>query len=141
MFDSQTSKLNNQYVSYFINALNAYENIPCVLISKSSYFSKKGLTIRFFCKHKTCQRKYILVNDFSNFDRQVFKVKHMGKMHHVKFNCRRKNDVRRTVPNSGNASTIHVASFANINNVRDFEISAIFENIKQETIDNSFDCI
>lgn len=103
---------NSKYVPYFTGLLKKDANVTCVLYVKSCYFTRKGITIHFYCKHKTCNRKYYLVNEVPHPDKQVFAVKHTGEINHV--------------------PEIRVASVTNLNAANDSEISEILKNIKQE---------
>lgn len=104
---------NSMYVPYFSGLLNKNANIPCVLYVKSCYFTRKGITIHFYCKHKTCSRRYYLINEVPYPDKQVFAVKHTGEINHD--------------------PEIRVTSVANLCTVNDSEIGEILKNIKQET--------
>lgn len=145
MFNTRTSKLvKNEYVPYFIKELNKYNNIPCVLISKSCYFSKKGITIRFKCKHNTCERKYNLTNKFLHPEKQVFQVKHTGEICHTQLISRRVRGVQRTQQKRRGffTSKLKLPSFANVNdeliscgNLQNVQFSGMFAHIKQEAMD------
>lgn len=139
VFDEKTHKLiQKQYVSYFVNELNKYENITCALISRGCYFAKKGITIRFICKHKTCDRKYNVVNNNLDSERKVFQVKHTGEICHVQ-QISRSRDYR--FPKKKPNTSFHCISFTNINsavvshqNLPNEQYSETVENIKEEFV-------
>lgn len=141
MFNEKTGKLNkHEYIPYFIKELNKYDNIPCVLISKSCYFSKKGITIRFKCKHITCGRKYNLVNTFVHPKKVVFQVKYIGEVCHIEMISRRVRSVQKPQAKK-RSSNFKLPSFANTDNelisygcLQNSQFSDIFANIKQEAV-------